>query len=114
MLLGPAPHQRLSAEKRSRTKIIGAIKQGDDIRKHRKRPLSSCILQSLGKDNGRSEFAAIKKENEEEKKRAKSPERAKWDAMLSNWWVNKMSKFSGFNVYTKQGIVPSYHSSYLA
>lgn len=83
-------HQRLSrtaqsAEKRSRTKIIGAIKQGDEIWKHRKRPLSSCILQSLGKDNGRSEFAAVKKEKEEKGgKKGKLTERAKQDAMLSN------------------------------
>lgn len=59
------PRTAQSAEKRSRTKIIGAIKQGDEMRKHRKRPLSSCILQSLGKDNGKSEFTAIKKEKEE-------------------------------------------------
>lgn len=81
------PRTAQSMEKRNRTKIIGAIKQGDEIWKHRKRPLSSCILQSLGKDNGRSEFVAIKKEKEEKgekKKKGKLTERAKWDAMLSN------------------------------
>jgi len=70
----PRPVQ--STEKRSRTKIIGPIKQGDEIRKHRKRPLSSCILQSPGKDNGRSKFAAVKKKNKR-KKKGKLPGRAK-------------------------------------
>lgn len=65
-----SPRRAQSTEKRSRTKIIGAIKQEDEIWRHRKRPLlSSCLLQSLGKDNARFEFAAAKEEKEKENKK---------------------------------------------
>lgn len=47
----PRTAQSTERKKKSRTKIIGAIKQGAEMWKHRKSPLSSCILQSPGKDN---------------------------------------------------------------
>lgn len=69
LLLGPATYQRLSKNSAKHREKEQDKDNWDEIWKHRKRPLCSRILQSLGKDNGRSEFTAVEKEKEEKKKK---------------------------------------------